>query len=793
VTAEGIPAFGCFLLDLQERISYAPLPNTLTALIKWRCSMGENDLHPGHTEGYTLNAIGKWVAPVLLTGSAVLLSIYFSGGFTTGPLFAGGDAAQWEFLGHYFHKNISIFPLPRIALHTDQIFYPYGVNAVLEPWAIEREYFFTVFFSLFGTGPWLYIYYMSSLVVTCLGLYLLFHRDFGRAKAFLAGLVAVFFNFYALAKFPGHFPISVVHWTVLSIAVDFLLMRRITAQQEIPLRLILLRALLTVLALGQDLGYSAGSSLLSLTVCMVYAILFSIGYYLIKRIAPYRPQTVLKQWKEEFRQHRAAFIVLLLSTIVFLYLYVPIVVQIYLAASDFVGIPQGAWWSSPWRLLIPRLPWINPTENVPDWFSSLMRDNPEGFGAGSPGLFLIAAAGAGIFFSRRRAALIPFIILFFWISTNHPYTGFSLTTLPWFKYARVGSRFTMLMAPLLTILALSIPLARFKTSNWIKVFFVLLTLTGILEFYDFFKGFNYRARPLPENFSVYMETVKHTPGEAVLDWPFCIAGGNGVGTDYLGRFYHRNNAVGFMQRYHEKKIVGNYFGRLSMKQIEPFLRAGWNKMFHPDDPNPFKARRQAIPMSTAEWEFLDSFFTLNDFCGMNLYTDLLAPGDEQRFYERFGNHRISTEVPSRLRTVFIPKDPSRRAKVDRAAGSEVDYLPAITSGTTYNLVAPKLPSEISFTGIFPLVKGNIGTVRLAGNGTELFFKSDGDLKGEVLLVCYVKQPATMLINHVPRAIRRDFSGRAEFAIQKGINRVKIVTEGDAVPTIAFKEFTLKIQ
>ena len=198
---------------------------------------------------------------------AIFLAIHFSGGFTTGPLFAGGDAAQWEFFGHYFYKNLSLFPLPHINLHTDQIFYPYGVNAVLEPWSIEREYFSTLFFSLFGTGPWLFIYYMFSLLITCLGLYALFKKEFGVLKASFAGLVAVFFNFYALAKFPAHFPISVLHWTILGIAVDYLLIRHIIARANISLRLVLLRCLLTVLALGLGLGYAAGSSLFSLTVC----------------------------------------------------------------------------------------------------------------------------------------------------------------------------------------------------------------------------------------------------------------------------------------------------------------------------------------------------------------------------------------------------------------------------------------------------------------------------------------------------------------------------------------------
>ena len=99
-----------------------------------------------------------------------------------------------------------------------------------------------------------------------------------------------------------------------------------------------------------------------------------------------------------------------------------------------------------------------------------------------------------------------------------------------------------------------------------------------------------------------------------------------------------------MQRYHDKKIVGNYFGRLSMTQIAPFLEARLEKMFHPDNPSYFKAKRQAVAMTEKEWAFFDSFYTLNDFCGINLYPALLAPGDEQKFYERFGEPRSAQKL-----------------------------------------------------------------------------------------------------------------------------------------------------
>lgn len=745
------------------------------------------------TGNESLKKIYSCLLPPLLTVAAIFLAIHFSGGFTIGPLFAGGDGAESEFYAHYFYKNLSLFPLPHVNFHTDQIFYPYGVNAVFGDWFIEREYFFTLFFSLFGTGPWLFIYYIFSLLIGCLGLFFLFKRDFGELKASLAGLVAVFFNFYALAKFPGHFSNSILHWTILGMAVDYLLILRITARENISLRLILLRGLLTVLTLGLGLGYVAGMSLFSLTVCAFYALLFLLVYRLKKGEAPYKLKELMNNWKREIFNHKGHCISLSLGIGLFIFLYVPIVLQIYFASKEFGGIPEGTMWSSPWRMLIPWLPWVNPSLNQPSWIAGLTNDLPGGLGAGSPGFFLLFAALAGILFSRRKLALVPFVAMFIWIANNHPYQGFSLTVFPWFEHARVGSRFTILMPPLLIILALQIPLSKFKKSYLYSVFFMLLAVIGALEFYTFVNLYNYKSSNVPENFLTYMKTVKNTPGEAVLDWPFCIAGGNGVGTDLLGRFYHLNLAVGFMQRYHDKKIVGNYFGRLSVTQIAPFLRAGWYKMFHPDNPSYFKSRRQAIPMTEPEWAFFDKFYTLNDFCGINLYPSLLAPGDKQKFYERFGKPKIASRVAGGLKVVFIPKDQRRRNMVNKSGGKKITFFPSIKPGRTIDMVKPELPSEITATGMFILAKNKFGFGRLAGNTTELSFKSENKQVAELAILCYINSPTTLVINKKPFRLSKNSSGSIRFDVQKGMNHIKILCDEKEVPTVAFKELKLTIK
>jgi len=735
----------------------------------------------------------KYPCLCLFAACAFFFALYFSGGGTTGPLFGHGDTAQGEFIGHFFAKNLSLFPFPRLQLKTDQIFYPYGVSAVFEPWAIEREYFFALFFSLFGTGPWLFIYYMMSLLISCLGLFLLFNKDFGPVKAALAGFCAVFLNFYALAKFPAHYEMSVLHWTTLGIAVDFLLVRQTTARGKISLRLLLLRSLFTVLALGLGLGYVAGASLFSVTICCVYVFFYLAGVWLKERKPPYTFKNLINNWQTEFINHKWPCLALLLGTVIFTFLYIPVVVQIYFATKEFTDVPQGSMWTSPWRILIPWLPWTNPAMGEPAWLKTLIADHSEGLGAGSPGFFLIISALFGILFSRRKTALVPFILMFIWIWFNHPYKHLSLNIFPWFGYARVGSRFTILMAPLLTIMALGIPFPRHRKSYPMAVLFLLLIITAILEFYTFMNGYRYRPARIPENFLNYMETVKNAPGEAVLDWPFCIAGGNGIGTPYLGRFYRRNNSVGFMQRYHGKKIVGNYFGRLSMKQVEPLLQAGWHKLFHPDHKHPFQAKRQAVPMTASEWRFFDKFYTRNDFCGINLYPDLLAPGDEKKFYQRFGRPVIGTTIANGLQAVFIAKDPTRRRRVNKKKGKKITYLPALPAGTTINFLKPRIPSEIKVSGMFSLAQSRAGIIRLAGNTTELRFWSEYNTTAKLILTGFIKKKTFLMINDRSYEITEAATKRIKFRVRKGINHIRFFSEYKKEPAIAFKKLRLKLK
>ena len=174
--------------------------------------------------------------------------------------------------------------------------------------------------------------------------------------------------------------------------------------------------------------------------------------------------------------------------------------------------------------------------------------------------------------------------------------------------------------------------------------------------------------PLDPRFDAFMRAVRETPGEAVLDWPFCVAGGNGVGNRELCPYYFRNNTIFANRRFHGKKVMGEYFGRLAESQVAPYRQAGWPALFDPAPPGFPHSQRQARCFTDDEWTFFSDFFAKNDFAGISVYPDLLPSGCAELIYERLGSPIAETSLGAAGRVAFVPKSAELRGKVDPAAG-----------------------------------------------------------------------------------------------------------------------------
>ncbi|MHC5730870.1 MAG: hypothetical protein ACYTXY_43560, partial [Nostoc sp.] len=127
--------------------------------------------------------------------------------------------------------------------------------------------------------------------------------------------------------------------------------------------------------------------------------------------------------------------------------------------------------------------------------------------------------------------------------------------------------------------------------------------------------------------------------------------------------------------FHKKKVLGHYFGRLHTSQIQPYIDAGWDKLFAPDNQDILKASHQKRCFSSEEWTFFTDFYKLNDFAGINLYLDFLPQDCVNNFYTRFGKPTVETKVPGAGLVKFIPKSSKLRNQANLNLGSRLKFEP----------------------------------------------------------------------------------------------------------------------
>ena len=609
---------------------------------------------------------------------------------------------NWEYIGFYFAKNFRFFPIPHLELVNNQVFYPYGTNSVFQGWAIERDSFYALFYTLFGVGSWLQIYYLLTVLLTAIGAFFLLFRDYGWMRAMGAGFIVSFFNFYAIHKYPHHLNQAIAHWTTLNIIADFLLVKRIVLRQPICLRLILLRGCLLILLFGQDLGYIAGFGLMSFTVSMVFISLIQSYRYLAQdfRLIELLHRK-LTDYKTEFLTYPRTSLFLIGSILVITYIYLPIVLQISREATnlEFTEILAGGWWANPLRLLIPFFPFFNPKFPL----DKIFIDSPEGIGAGSPGWFLLFLGALGLWQTRKRLTIfIPLLIVFFLCLLYHPSFLPTIRIFPWFAFNRVAGRNTIIYPVILCIFALHINFNnwRWQRRQMVKLFLVFLACTELYTAY--FLTLDYHPVSLNKNFFSYMNYIKQQAGEAVLDWPFCAIGGNGV-SGGLCPYYNFNSGVHTMRRFHEKKVMGQYFGRLNPSQIEPYLQAGWDKLLLPDNRKITKDSSQVHCFQPDEWSFFTDFYKFNDFAGINLYLNLFPDDCITEFYKRLGKPVAETIVPGPGRVQFIPKSPELKRQVNLTLGSQLKFEVPLNFSES-NLLKLNSPYSLTLTGLESIEK-----------------------------------------------------------------------------------------
>ena len=591
-----------------------------------------------------LTRLPDWCWTVLLAVLTAGLTAAVVGNFSS-PLSDGNDTDQYEYVGYFFGKNLSLRPFPHLNLLNNQTFYPYGLNQVFLDWGFERDYWYAGCYRLFGgAGPYLQFYYVYSLVVAAVGTFGLLRPRFGIGKSFVAGLVVSVFNVYAIYKFPVHLNVCVGHWTTLCIVATYRLLHDVHQKNPVSLPYVLLWVWLHVQILGQELAYVAGFALTFTTLTVPVLAVVLIRQH--PRISTW-PARVGACLSDQYTRHRNRVWVSGLMIGVSLYLFLPLTLQIAFTAwqFDFGVVPELPAWSHPARLLIPHLPGVD-TPIFP--YERWLRDTFESYGQGSPGLYLTIGAGVGLWQTRRRAVLwLPIVAMLVLCLLYHPVLFPTLKLFLWFTFNRHGGRASLVYPVLLTLLALPIRF-RYSSGQFAPGRVVAVCGLALLMVSEWTHSLGVRIS-LPVNVASadvlrYCAIIRQQPGVAVLDFPFCTVGADGTGAqEGLCPYYKEQNAVFTFRRFYDKNVVGQYFGRLHPDQIQPFLRDGWPRLLTP-----------GRVFTSQDWQFLDAFLQQNNFAGINLYPDLLTPEQTAAFYRRYGLPIVQTRFPAAGRVVFIP-------------------------------------------------------------------------------------------------------------------------------------------
>ncbi|MBE7411620.1 MAG: hypothetical protein L6Q54_03445 [Leptospiraceae bacterium] len=560
-----------------------------------------------------------------------------------GPVFGYGDTNNWEHTGYFLYKYLSFTPLPQIQFINDGTLFPFGSNHVFQSWSFEKDFFWMSFYHFFGNGPWLKFYTLFTFIITFFGSYFILKKFFNDTQSIITSILLTFFNFYSILKYPYHLVFSNTHWLILSILLDFLLIRNYVILKKIHFHLVLLRALTLSLGLGQELGYVVGLNLTSFLI--TYFFLF-IYLFLDNKIS------LLLELKKKILENRIFSIFTISIFFIVFVFYFSLILEVRKNIYSFPSkeIPEGVWWSNPLRIFLPFFPNIIRSN---DFLESFFKDTPDGLGTGSVGFTLLCLGILGLYHTKNKIKIfLPLLVMLFLFFLYHPKFFPILKIFPWFQYMRVSGRATLVLPAIFAIFTLGIDWTKFKSIQF-QILVIIFTIISLIELNHAYKLRISIDSKIPKEFYAYMEIIKNSKGEGVLDWPFCIYGAN-LDTG-LCPFYPQTIGSYSFTKFHEKKVIGQYYGRVHPSQVAPFNKLGLKELFLYDKNSNPLFPSQSRCFNENEWKKFEEFYYKYDFSGINLYTDTIGEKCKLEFYKKFGNPIARVKIPYSGNLEFIPK------------------------------------------------------------------------------------------------------------------------------------------
>jgi hypothetical protein len=423
-----------------------------------------------------------------------------------------------------------------------------------------------------------------------------------------------------------------------------------------------------------NLGYICGFALNSFVISL-FVMLVVVFIRILKGENQLKKYFI--EWFFELKSFPWFYLMLSIPSLIFTFLYLPLVLQIYFEAKSFhLNIANASsYWSHPLRMLLPYFPGFSALQNP---FTYILKDKPEGLGSGSPGWLCLSLGIIGFFKNRKHFCLVfvPLMIILLISTFYHPNKIPTLKVFPWGAYNRVPSRFTSLLPVIFSCFFLPTDLRKLSFNKFILfsvITFFFLELSVVYKY-------RYSQKPFEfdKNFFGYMQQVKKQKGEAVMDFPFCVIGGDGTGLrENLCPIFQRTCNVYALSRFHEKKVIGGYYSHVPKSAISGFIDVGINKWLISNDSTYIEGWKNSTKIintfNNMQLEHFVSYFKYNDFAGINLCVDLIPNEMYKQIINVIGSPTQTTIFPGAGKIVFIPKPESWQKLVNKEKAKQIKF------------------------------------------------------------------------------------------------------------------------
>lgn len=589
-----------------------------------------------------------------------------------------GSFADWNFpaemvlfdaINHFWQDNFHFFRLPHFDWHSDFLLYPYGLDVTFINWGFEMSIFASVVQRL-GILAWGQWYYLFSLALTFFGTYLLLWRRKGCGWALFFSFALAFCNYAAICKFPGHYALCIVHWGILSVLLDVILVEKFWAGEHLSARFVLTKVLFLLLCLGLELGYIAGFACFSFFVVCCFL--------LVSKFVQTRSIRQTGKWiAEEFSNvvrtfpcSRWNFVLLFLLGLV-AWVYLPIICQIMTHTPAQEG--TVIWPTNPLRIFHPILPWYNPATTSTSHQGLMGRDVIDTIYAWSAGLSALLFCCLGIVFGGVKGIRkwFPFVLILLAVLFIRQFP--IATYFPAFKYARIPERFSpylgcLLLVPLVLVIRpkrLGPTLRRTWILSTLAVAIVWAVEFGTAYSHTFPWKDSYKITPFASDYRKAVEVVQKLPGEALFFIPFSAHGGDGRGFENA---YHSQTA--YQMQFSAKcgkKMNGCYIGRMFPDlYLKDFDRLPW--MLFVD------GRKWTLEM----WSVLKDFFKATDFAACVVDRSALRAEQYADIVKNIGSSAASFDLHGQRYEVLPLSAELRGGKKDMNAVLNLELISSLT-------------------------------------------------------------------------------------------------------------------